>query len=830
MRLDDKEVALAARPQHLLLPVVPAGGRNEMKRYAYLALMLSALLAAGCARVGVPPGRDRVEDDEPPRLKKLETVDANHLEIYFSEGMDETTLREAENYAIVNEAGEPLAVEAAVVTQGDAVTLITDDQRAGDKYTLSTRNVADASGGNAIERDNTKTFKGSKHEDEKPPAAAATFPGDGAEQVGLFPEITVEYTDVMTPVADVADVIAMYDDLGTEVRGEGSFDKQLLRFRPGRRLDYATRYTVVAKDTATDLAGNLLYRESRFTFLTIEDSEEAIITGRVNVLEEGVSPAGVEVRLSLSPDPAAESASLAGYARADEEGKFVMRGVPPNSESKAAYHLVATLDENGDGIAEFVGGYGFSGGKTTDLPPLLGGDRLENLEVVLTRADVGGPGVTAALLSPDPTAGQPACYVRASFVDAGGSPVAGAEVFFDDIWSDGTGVALYAVGADWNTSSAATAERYVLDLREVGVKKKGPHTAYFHAKDAAGNWGEFLELPFELSGPPDSARSLEGAVTFEMSPAKGALVEAFADGDDVPCAIAVSEKSGEYKIEDLAPGRYTVKATLDEDEDGRWRKGEPEGVAERPADLTGASARGVDVRLAYGPSLSSANARLHNVAAGPGTEAHAVLVVSAAARDRDMNLARVWAVLPNAEEVMLLDDGTPPDDAESDGVFTFSREYGVGELASLAGGDVAVWAEDGQGNRVSVTAAQSPSLTVRRLEPPPALLLDTAADALTVSWEAVAGADGGYVVFLVPADRLDRFTGPGTGEVYSNFHNPSYGTTLTISYNAVEDWWAYPAKSRFVVFLVASAGDGDSYQTSDKAIISAPWFKPAARR
>jgi hypothetical protein len=143
------------------------------------------------------------------------------------------------------------------------VTLITATQEVGAKYTLVARNVADASGGNRVERDNSKDFKGSKREDDKPPAVAATFPADGAEQVGLFPEILIEFTDVMAPVADVADVTALYDDLGAEVSGEGGFERQLLRFRPARRLDYATRYTVVAKDAAADFAGNMLYRERR---------------------------------------------------------------------------------------------------------------------------------------------------------------------------------------------------------------------------------------------------------------------------------------------------------------------------------------------------------------------------------------------------------------------------------------------------------------------------------------------------------------------------------------------------------------------------------------
>ncbi len=800
-----------------------------MRRCLYAVCLLSAALTLDCARVGLPPGRERVEDDEPPRLKKVEVVDANHVDAYFSEAMDETTIRDAGNYAVTDEAGNELEVEAAVVARPDLVTLITARQEVGVKYTLVTRNVADASGGNRIERDNAKVFKGSKDADDKPPAVAVTFPADGAEQVGLFPEIMVEFTDVMAPVPNVADVFALYDDLGAEVLGEGGFEGQRFRFRPEPRLDFATRYTAVVKDAATDLAGNVLYREARFTFVTIEDGDEAKISGQVRILEEGVSPAGVEVRLSLSPDPGAEGARLIGYAEADADGNFVMTGVPPNSESKAGYYLVAAVDEDDDGVAEFVGGYGFSGGKAAALPTILGGDRLENVEVVLTRADVKGPAVTDAVLSPDPTGGQPACYVRASCADEEGSPVAAAEVFFDNVWSDGTGVPLFAVGADWNTSASATGERYVMDLARAGVKKKGEHVAYFHAQDGAGNWGDFFELRFEVTGPPKPARMIEGAVTFEMSPAEGALVRAAAEGEALPAAVAVSDKSGNYRLKDLSPGRYAVAATLDEDGDGRWRKGEPEGVAERTVDVSDSSAAGVDVKLTYGPSLSSANARLHNFAPDAAGPARAVLTVSAAARDRDMDLARVWAVLPGGEEVALADDGAPPDAAAGDGIYTFSREYRGEELAALTGGDVTVWAEDARGNRVRVTAAESPGLAVRKLEPPPALVVKTGPDALDLSWEPVAGAGGGYVVFLVPADRLERFSAPGTGEVYSNFQNPAFGTTLHIPYAAIADWWAYPGKAPFVIFLAASAGDAENYQASDKALISTSWLKPVPR-
>jgi hypothetical protein len=245
--------------------------------------------------------------------------------------------------------------------------------------------------------------------------------------------------------------------------------------------------------------------------------------------------------------------------------------------------------------------------------------------------------------------------------------------------------------------------------------------------------------------------------------------------------------------------------------------------------VAAASAQGVELRLTYGPSLTSPNARVQIYAAGAGEETRAVLTASAAARDRDLDLARVWATLPGGEEAELADDGAPPDAAAGDGVFTFSREYRGAEVRGLAEGDAALGAEDGRGNRVVVTAAEAPALAVRKLEPPPVVAVTTGAEALELSWEPVEGAGGGYVVFLVPADRQSRFTGPGTGEVYSNFRNPGWGTSLSIPYGAIADWWAYPPRSPFLIILAASAGDADSYEASDKALVSATWYKPAPR-
>jgi len=778
----------------------------------------------GCARVGLPPGKEATEDDKPPRLKKVETVDANHLELTFSEPMDETTLRERENYAVVDEAGEPLPVAAAVVTRPDAVVVVTSAQDAGARYELVTRNVADATGGNRIEKDNAKGFKGSRHADDKPPAVAATYPADGAAKVGLHPEILVEFTDVMAE--DAAAAVEVYDDFGENVPGEATVDGYWVRFRPTARLDFATRYQVVVADACADLAGNVLYREQRFGFTTLEDADEGVVKGKARVLEEGVSPAGLDVRLSLSPDPLATGVKVVGHATADAEGNFVLGGIPPNTETEASYYLVATLDADGDGEPEYVGGYSFAGGKAGALPTFLGGDRIENVEVVLTTADVEGPTVGKVVISPDPTAGQDALYLRAAFADVGGSPIAGAEVFFDEVWSDGTGLALTPVEGEWNAGPRAEGACVVFDLGRRHVNKKGEHHAYVHAVDAAGNWGDVVDVPFTVSGAPRGGRRIAGEVVFEKLPAPAAVVAATPAGGDAPAAFAIADKKGLYKLEDLPPGRYDLVARLDEDGDGRWRPGEPSGGAGGVVNVMDGDAEDVMLVMTYAPALTAANARLQNYAAA-GAEPRAVLTVSTTVRDRDLDLKRVWAVLPDGEELELLDDGVPPDDAAGDGIYTFSRSWRGADVAAVPEGDVVVYAEDGQGNRATAAAAANPGLRITKLEPPASLAVDATADGLNVSWAPVAGAGGGYVVFLIPADRLARFTEPGTGDVFSNFANPVFDTALAVPFAAVQDWWAYPAGSRFVVMLVASAGDAPAFGPADKAIMTTEWVKPA---
>lgn len=792
-----------------------------------LALVaVGALIFYGCARVGIPPGKPEVEDKEPPRLKKVEAVDAYHVEVTFSEPVDDKKARDAENYVLQSEYNVPLAVKAVVPAAAATVILVTDKQEAGLEYSLTVRNVTDATGGNAIQRDNVREFKGSKDADERLPAVVATFPADGASDVGLFPEIIIDFSDVMADGVEGA--VALYDDLGESIPVVTRAQGQRLRCRAPKRLDYATKYVFIVKDTCSDLAGNLLVREHRFAFTTVEDEDEGIITGKVRAATENVSPAGIEVRLALSADPLDDGAKVVGYATTDGEGNFVLTGVPPNNEAVPTYYLVATADTDGDGEEDLIGGYGFAAGKSAALPTFVGGEKLENVEVVLWPRDAAGPSVTEAVVSPKVLLGQDECYVRAKFTDGEGAAITAAEVFFDRIWSDGTGVQLFPVVGEWGTSPVMEGERVVFNLESWGVTKEGPHIAYFHGRDAAGNWGEFTQVPFELTSAPRPARKITGNVAFEKAPCPRALVTATPEGELYPTAFSTTDEVGYYRLEKLRPGRYAVRGLYDEDEDGRWRPGEPSGAAAGIADVTVADATAVSFALSYGPTIGTANARVQYYGAGPGIESRAVLSLSASVSDRDLDLKRVWAKLPDGSELELADDGVAPDAAAGDGIFTRSEVFD--DISKVPTGAVVVAAVDGRGNALEVSDKTFGGLTASKLTPPAEVSVAVERESLNVAWSPVAGARGGYVVFVIPAERLSRFTEAGTAEVFSNVGNPTFDTKLTIPFAAMRDWWAYPPRAQFVVMVVASAGDAPNFQDSDKAVMTTEWFKPIPRR
>jgi hypothetical protein len=320
----------------------------------------------------------------------------------------------------------------------------------------------------------------------------------------------------------------------------------------------------------------------------------------------------------------------------------------------------------------------------------------------------------------------------------------------------------------------------------------------------------------------------------------GAIVSAYADGAQYPAAVVRTDEDGEYEIEGLPPGRYIVSAFFDEDENAAWSRAEPNGAAGRFAEPEGAGAGeivdlrsndagGVDITLTYFPAITAANARIQHYLDPAGEGEKAVLRVTARVRDPDMDLEEVWAFLGDGTALELLDGGLGPDEAPDDNIFTAEVTYRGAEVAATPVGDVVIDAMDRFGNETTVWTDRHPGLYTRLLPVPANVRVEDRPDGIHVSWDSVAGADGGYVVFLIPLDRLDRFKGPNTAEVWSNDRAPTFEPKVTIPYESVEDWWAYPVGARFVMMVTAGAGDARTVGDSDKSIYVLAYTKSAVK-
>jgi hypothetical protein len=802
-----------------------------LKTLGYITVIVSAAaMVAGCAKVGVPPGEEELEDKRPPSLSKVKAVDANHVEVRFDEAIDLVAALDEEHYRILAFDGGELGIRAVVSAgRADAVVLVTDAQTPGASYELVVRNVRDEAGGNAIETNNRKVFKGSSRRDKKEPSVVGSYPPDGAEDVGLRPEVRVIFNDAMDP-GTLRDVLTLTDDLGRAVDGETIPGVRGVSFRPAVELDYETVYTVTVADTCSDVAGNPLYKKARLSFKTVPDNVEGALVGRVVAAEEGLDTGGAEVLLALTTELRGEGDFVAGFTVAGKDGHFRLDGIAPNTEASPTYYLLVRKPARGT-EEELTGAFDPDrDGDANALAEFKGGERLDNITIYLGRPDREGPVVSDVVFSPNPTDGQAGAYVTARVSDPEDrADVTAAEFFVDVPASDGTGIPLAPVSATWGTAPSAVVERYVTDIAAIGAGKKGEYTLYVHARDSAGNWGDFYEHQIVVSGKPKGARKLSGTVNFELEPVEKAIVAAYAEGEEYPAAVVLTDKDGEYEMDGLPPGRYRVWSFLDEDEDAGWGRAEPAGTAGETVELRSYDAGGVDVTLTYVPAITAANARVQHYLDPAGEGEKAVLLVTARVRDPDMDLDEVRAVLPDGTELELSDLGFGPDEAPNDGIFTDEVTYRSAGIAAMPVGDVIVHARDRYGNEASAGSAQHPGLYARLLPVPANVRAEDEADGIHVTWDTAAGADGGYVVFLIPLDRLERFKGPDTAEVWSNHRSPTFEPRVVIPYESISDWWAYPVGARFALMVSATAGDARTVGDGDKAIYVLPYAKSAVK-
>lgn len=152
----------------------------------------------------------------------------------------------------------------------------------------------------------------------------------------------------------------------------------------------------------------------------------------------------------------------------------------------------ADMDTNSDGVV--------NGSDSPDFLKMIG-----VIDVAPAVVDTTGPVTSAVAASPDPTNGAASVTLTATVDDSltGASNIAAAEYFVDVAGAAGTGTAMGAADATFNSVSEA-----VIASVDVSALALGPHSLFVRGQDSAGNWGGTQLAAFSVSSVPAGAENM----------------------------------------------------------------------------------------------------------------------------------------------------------------------------------------------------------------------------------------------------------------------------------------------------------------------------------
>ena len=144
------------------------------------------------------------------------------------------------------------------------------------------------------------------------------------------------------------------------------------------------------------------------------------------------------------------------------------------------------IDTNENGVLD--------GGDDPDFGKMIG-----LINVAAAPVDAAGPVTSSVGASPDPTNGAASVTLTATVDDSatGGSNIAAAEYFVDAPGAAGTGTAMSAADASFNSVSEA-----VIATVDVSALALGPHNLFVQGQDSAGNWGSADVVAFSITAAP----------------------------------------------------------------------------------------------------------------------------------------------------------------------------------------------------------------------------------------------------------------------------------------------------------------------------------------
>ncbi|RLC56080.1 MAG: hypothetical protein DRI30_06435, partial [Chloroflexi bacterium] len=189
------------------------------------------------------------------------------------------------------------------------------------------------------------------------------------------------------------------------------------------------------------------------------------------------------------------------------------------------------MDTNSDGVVD--------GSDSPDFGEMIG-----RIDVAAGVVDLTGPLTSSVGASPDPTNGAASVTLTATVDDSatGGSSIAAAEYFVDVLGANGTGTAMGAADASFNSVSEA-----VVASVDVSALSLGSHNLFVQGQDSAGNWGGADVVAFTVSAVP------AGAETMTLQVNGGSLSIA-----TNPVGFGILELTGLEQTIDTQPSPWTA--------------------------------------------------------------------------------------------------------------------------------------------------------------------------------------------------------------------------------------------------------------------------------
>jgi plastocyanin len=153
---------------------------------------------------------------------------------------------------------------------------------------------------------------------------------------------------------------------------------------------------------------------------------------------------------------------------------------------------LSDMDTNSDGVVDGL-----------DSPNF--GKMIGSIDVAPAVVDTTGPVTSGVGASPDPTNGAASVTLTATVDDSatGGSSIAAAEYFVDVAGAAGTGTAMAAADASFDSVSEG-----VTASVDVSALALGSHTLHVRGQDSAGNWGGTQLAAFDVTAVPAGAETM----------------------------------------------------------------------------------------------------------------------------------------------------------------------------------------------------------------------------------------------------------------------------------------------------------------------------------